>query len=254
MGTLFPEGIDASKMRSVLDVACGPAAWILNVAFEHQHIQAVGIDISRPMIEYGRAFAQVQRLENAELLVMDVLQPLEFADERFDFVNARFLDGFVKEQQWPVLLKEMWRVTAPGGYVRLTEVLYNQTNSAAFNRILSLIQEGFGRDGRVTRTDEQGNCLYRGSRLAEVLTAAGIAVAGEQSYHLDWSWGTEGHAGTVRNFIVGFTLVQQYLVNKVQVVGKEEYEQLLQEMDEQLHDPGFRGIWHYKSMWCQKPV
>jgi SAM-dependent methyltransferase len=226
----------------------------LNVAFAHRHIQAVGIDLSKAMVEYGRAFAKVQKLDNAEILVRDALQPLDFADERFDFVNARFVEGFVKEQQWPVLLNELWRVTAPGGYIRLTEGLHNETNSAACNRILSLIWEGFERDGRATQKDAEGNYMHVGIRLEEFLAAVEISVLGEQTYHLDWSWGTEGHPGMARDVIAAFTLMQPYLVKKVQVVSKEEYEQLLQALDEELHDLEFKGILHFKSVWCQKPV
>ncbi len=253
MGTLFPDGIDPSTLRRVLDVACGPAAWILNVAFAHRHIHAVGIDISPSMIAYGNAFAQVQKLDNAELLVMDALQPLAFPNDRFDFVNGRLMEGFVKGQHWSALLKEMWRVTAPGGYVRLTEVLSNQTTSAAFNRIFSLIKEGFEREGHVTQTDEAGNILFLGSRLAELLTSAGIAVTGEHTYHLDWSSGTQGHLGMARDFLFMLTLMQPFLVKKVQVVSEEAYEQLLQALYEEMQDLAFQGTLHYKSVWSQKP-
>ncbi|HZR42609.1 MAG TPA: class I SAM-dependent methyltransferase [Ktedonobacteraceae bacterium] len=254
MGTLFPDGIDPSRLRHVLDVACGPAAWILNVAFAHQHIHAVGVDISQAMIEYGEAFANVQKLDNAELLVMDILQPLEFADETFDFVNARMLEGIVKEHLWLVLLKELMRVTAPGGYIRLTEPLYIQANSPAYNRIMSLIWQAFERDGRATQKDAAGNHMNIGMRLAEFFASAGITLTGEQTYHLDWSWGTEAYQSGMRDAVFFFTLMQPFLVNKVQVVSKEEYEQLLQSLNIELYRDDFKGTWVLKSVWGQKPV
>ncbi|HZR41597.1 MAG TPA: class I SAM-dependent methyltransferase [Ktedonobacteraceae bacterium] len=253
METHFPEGIDPSRLRSVLDVACGPAAWILSVAFAHRHIHAVGIDISQAMIEYGRAFARVQKLDNVDLLVMDALQPLKFADDSFDFVNSRWLEGFVKKQQWAELLKEMLRVTAPGGHIRLTEVLSLETNSTAFNRILALAQEAFKRDGR-SQTDEQGNYVNVGARLATFFTEAGVTVTGEHIYYLDWSWGAEGYQGMVRDFVAMFTLMQPFLIKKMQIVGEEEYEQLLRALDIEFYKDDFKGTCVLKSVWGQKPI
>jgi SAM-dependent methyltransferase len=154
MGDLFPQGLDPTTVHSVLDVACGPAAWILQVAFEYPHVYAVGVDISQQMIDYGRAFAQVRHLDNVELRVMDVLRPWDFEDTTFDFVNARLLEWFLKEHHWLPLLQEMLRVTATGGTIRLTEIVTNETNSPAFNRILALIWEGWKRDGRTSLVNQ----------------------------------------------------------------------------------------------------
>lgn len=251
MGALFPPSIDPSNLQSVLDVACGPAAWISNVAFAHRHVHAIGIDISKSMIAYGSALAQVQQLDNLELRVMDILQPFGFADESFDFVNARLLEWSLKEHQWSPLLKEMLRVTTAGGFIRSTEILTNETNSPAFNRILDLIWEGWKRDGRASRAGQDAYA-GAGSRLTRYFAEAGIPIAGEQVYHLDWSWEAEAHQSIMRDIVVLYTLMQPYLVNAVQVVGKKEYEQLLQSLDQELYDPGFRGIWHYKSVWGQR--
>ncbi|HZR43426.1 MAG TPA: methyltransferase domain-containing protein [Ktedonobacteraceae bacterium] len=252
MGNIFPDGIDPARLRSVLDVACGPAAWILNVAFLHRHIQAVGIDISQPMIDYGRAFARVQHLENAQLHVMNVLEPLEFADNSFDFVNGRLFEFFVKEQHWSPLLQELQRVTVPGGYLRQTELFDFETNSPACNRHMSLLWEGLKRDGRVTLTDAQGNPLGIGSKLTEMFAAAGITVIGEKIYTVDWSWGTDAHYPMIRDVIVASTLVQPYLVNTVQIISKEEHDQLLQTLNQELYAPAFKAISHFKSVLGQK--
>jgi|SRR5579884_2437862 len=253
MGDLFPQGIDPSRIRSVLDVACGPASWILQVAFAHRHIHAVGVDISQQMIDYGRAFASVRHLDNVELRIMDVLQPFDFADATFDFVNARLLEWFLKAHQWPPLLKEMLRVTTPGGSLRLTEILTNETNSPAFNRILGLIWEGWKRDGRASLV---GSDTYAGAgtKLNALFAEAGIPVTGEQEYHLNWSWGAEAHQPIMRDIMVLYTLMQPYLVHTVQVVSEPAYQQLLQALEQELYDPAFQGTWHYKSVWGQKPL
>jgi len=181
------------------------------------------------------------------------LRPWDFEDTTFDFVNARLLEWFLKERHWFPLLQEMLRVTTPGGTLRLTEILTNETNSPAFNRILSLIWEGWKRDGSTSQV-EQDTYAGAGTRLGALFKEAGILVTGEQVYHLDWSWGAEAHQQILRDIVVLYTLMQPYLVHAVQVVSEEEYQLLLQSMEHELYDPGFQGTWHYKSMWGQKPL
>src|SRR2546426_4381475 len=95
MGGLLAERPNFSHIHRVVDIACGPGGWAQEVAFAHPNIEVVGIDISKTMIEYANAQAEVQNLTNLEFLVMDVHSPLEFPDESFDLVNARFLIGFI---------------------------------------------------------------------------------------------------------------------------------------------------------------
>jgi SAM-dependent methyltransferase len=120
VGGLFSELDDLSGIRRVLDVACGPGGWVQEVAFVHPDLEVVGFDISRAMIEYGRAQAKVQGLENASFHVMDVQKPLDFPDHSFDFVNSRFIT-FLPATVWHHLMQEIGCITRPGGYIRLTE-------------------------------------------------------------------------------------------------------------------------------------
>lgn len=61
------------------------------MAFAYPDIEVVGIDISQQMIEYARAQARVQGLDNAYFHVMDATQPLDFPDSSFDLINGRTL-------------------------------------------------------------------------------------------------------------------------------------------------------------------
>jgi ubiquinone/menaquinone biosynthesis C-methylase UbiE len=251
MGSLFPQDIDPATLYSVLDVACGPASWILQVAFKYRHIKAVGVDINQQMVDYGRAFAKVRKLNNITLRVMDVLRSWDFEDSTFDFVNARLLASFLKEHHWLPLLQEMLRVTSPGGTLRLTEILINETNSPAFNQILALLWEARKRDGRTSPTEP--TLTGGGTRLADLFTQAGISIAGEQEYHLDWSWGTPAHQQVMSDITVLYALVQPYLVHTAQVVSEQEYQHLLQATERELYTPDFQGVWRYKSVWGRKP-
>ena len=59
MGGLFPEYQDLADITRVLDVACGPGGWALELAFQHPEINVVGVDISPRMVAYAQAQVQV---------------------------------------------------------------------------------------------------------------------------------------------------------------------------------------------------
>ena len=145
MGGLFPEGLDLSGMRRILDVACGPGGWALEIASKYPQIEVVGVDISRAMIGYARA--QVQGLANASFRVMDIQQPLDFPDDSFDMVNARFIN-FLPAAAWPRLMREFGRITRSGGVVCLTESeWWYYTNSPALESLNAMVIGALKRQG-----------------------------------------------------------------------------------------------------------
>ncbi|HCJ33154.1 MAG TPA: class I SAM-dependent methyltransferase, partial [Ktedonobacter sp.] len=155
MGGVFPERFDLSHASHILDVGCGPGSWVLEVAFENPKIKVVGIDISRLMIEYARAHAEAQGMDNASFRVMNVLEALEFADNSFDVVNTRYINAFMLKTSWPLLMKEILRILRPGGTLLLTECEWSITNSLVFEkmgemltRVGTLTGRSFSPDGR----------------------------------------------------------------------------------------------------------
>src|SRR5260370_40696232 len=67
MGGLFPEEADLSAVQRVIDLACGPGGWGVDVAFAYPKIEVVGLDISQSMTSYARAQARVHRVYTAAL-------------------------------------------------------------------------------------------------------------------------------------------------------------------------------------------
>src|SRR5690348_17634887 len=76
--------IDLSEVQSVLDLACGPGGWPLELAYTYSDMEIVGVDISERMIAYAQSQAQVQQRSNISFHVMDILKPLDFPDNSFD--------------------------------------------------------------------------------------------------------------------------------------------------------------------------
>lgn len=53
--------------------------------------------------------------------VHDALHGLPFPDNTFDLVNLRMFIISVKKDEWPMVLKEIYRVLKPGGLIQCCE-------------------------------------------------------------------------------------------------------------------------------------
>lgn len=51
----------------------------------------------------------------------NVVEGLPYEDHTFDFVHMRLLVLSLREEEWPLAIKEAVRVTKPGGYLQFVE-------------------------------------------------------------------------------------------------------------------------------------
>jgi len=123
-GGLFPEHRDPSAFvapfHRVVDAACGSGGWVLDLATAYPNLEVIGFDIDERMIKYASSLARAGRLDNASFRVMNLLKPLDFPDNSFDLVNARFM-SVIPAEVWPKAIQEFYRIIRPGGFIRLTE-------------------------------------------------------------------------------------------------------------------------------------
>jgi ubiquinone/menaquinone biosynthesis C-methylase UbiE len=250
MGGLLPEQVDLSYVQSILDIGCGPGGWVLDVAYAHPKIEVTGIDISKQVIDYAKAQAKVQWLNNAHFVTMDALKPLAFPDNSFDFINARYLFGFMSREAWPQLIAECKRILRPGGFLRLTECESPQSNSYAFERLEGMISQALYASGKSFSPD--GRRVGMTLVISSFLRNAGFQHVQRAAHSLDVSAGTEAHASFAQDFKIGLRLLQPFLV-KLGGTSDEEFEELYQQalLDMLLDD--FCGDWYYLSVWGQKP-
>ncbi|RUO96634.1 S-adenosyl-L-methionine-dependent methyltransferase [Jimgerdemannia flammicorona] len=99
---------------NVLDVGCGPATWSLEMATQYKKSMFVGIDMFR-------VFPKDCRPVNTTFYYSNILDGLPFADNAFDIVYQRDMCLGLSKRQWPKILRELVRVTKPGGYIELCE-------------------------------------------------------------------------------------------------------------------------------------
>ncbi len=254
MGGLFPQYPDLAGVRRTLDVACGPGAWVNEMAYQYQDMQVTGIDISQIMIRYAQEMARVQRLENAHFQVMDATQPLAFPDGSFDLVNARFTACFMFKEDWPRTVREYVRVTRPGGIIRLTESDGTGiSNSLALERLTHLTARAFSITGRSLNPYSDGQHVGVSVMLAHFLREAGCSDIRQQAYALDFSAGAPAHFSHYENYKVGFKLAQSFLV-QAGVTTQEELDQLYEQMLADMLSEHFRGVLYFLCVWGTKPA
>lgn len=248
MGGLFAERSDIASMHSILDLGCGPGQWARDLAFEYPKIQVTGIDISQTMVQYARAHAKVQGLDNVSYEVMDISGPLVFPDNSFDLVNARLI-AFLSPEKWTNLLRECIRIVRPGGVIRLTENEVVTTNPAT-DTAFSLFYRAMTRAGQSFSTT--GRVLGITSRLSQLLKKAGCTNIDYRAHALDFSAGTQIHSNFCEVAIIFLTLMQPFLV-ATGVTTQEEHQDLLQQMQLEMYSDDFSAVMFLLTAWGKKP-
>src|SRR5260370_30654635 len=92
MGGLLPEHPDPSALvasfHRVLDVACGPGGWSLDLVQAYRHLQVEGFDIDQRMIDYTNSQAQVAGLDNASFRMLNASEPHAYPFNYYDLVKS----------------------------------------------------------------------------------------------------------------------------------------------------------------------
>ncbi|MET9334598.1 methyltransferase domain-containing protein [Streptomyces cellulosae] len=105
----------------VLDVGCGPGTVTADLAALVPGGHVTGLDREPGILERARAVAEERGLRNTDFVTGDV-HALGFPDDTFDVVHAHQVLQHVGD---PVAaLREMRRVTRPGGYVAVRDADY----------------------------------------------------------------------------------------------------------------------------------
>ena len=114
----------------ILDVGCGTGQWAFEMCAEFNSSLVVGLDLVSGKPDQPPGYRYVRG---------DVLHGLPFADDRFDFVHQRFLVSGLPLASWSDVVRDLARVTRPGGWVELVEVPWRLERAGpASQRIMDL--------------------------------------------------------------------------------------------------------------------
>ncbi|HEY3497752.1 MAG TPA: bifunctional demethylmenaquinone methyltransferase/2-methoxy-6-polyprenyl-1,4-benzoquinol methylase UbiE [Polyangiaceae bacterium] len=112
--------LELGPHAEVLDLATGTGDLAVMIARSQPGTRVVGLDPSGKMLEIAGEKLQAQGLSGRSELVQGDAQALPFADARFDAVTIAF--GIRNVPDRARALREMARVTKPGGRVAVLEL------------------------------------------------------------------------------------------------------------------------------------
>lgn len=104
----------------VLDLATGTGDLAILVAETHPTVEVVGLDPSAGMLEVGRQKVHDRDLTGRIRMVQGRAEELHFDDDQFDGVCMAF--GIRNAEDRGKALREMGRVTRPGGRIAILEL------------------------------------------------------------------------------------------------------------------------------------
>lgn len=168
--------------RCILDVGSGTGRWCYEMAQIFPQASVLGCDL------LGPEAVQVEKLANCTFLQADVLKGLPFVDQCFDFVHQRLLFLAIPAEIWPGEIRELVRVTHPGGWIELVEARPDERKMGKYTALItSWVVEVSRRRGI-----EPHHVLY----LKDYLRQAGLAGTMSQSISIPvGNWG--GRIGTM---------------------------------------------------------
>ncbi|HCI78987.1 MAG TPA: class I SAM-dependent methyltransferase [Ktedonobacter sp.] len=252
MGGIFGEREDTDLLgvSAILDIACGPGGWVLDVARTYPHIEVTGIDISKNAISYARAQTQLLKLQNAHFEVMDALKPLTFPDESFDVVNMRTVIGFVLPQLWPQFLEECRRLLRPGGIIRITEAEWGFSNKAAFELLMLKTSQALQRLNR--SFSPNGINIGITPVLRPLLQQANFEQVKMKAYVADGSYGTGGYEAAFQDLKLLFELSRPLWLH-TKVMTEQEIETLSTQALAEMQEEDFYALSYLLTVWGVKP-
>lgn len=167
------------RVWTILDVGCGTGIWPANMARLFPESLVVGLDLDT-------ALFSTTVPENCLLRAGNILTGLPLPDALFSFTHQRFLVLAVPDDRWPDVVRELVRVTIPGGWIELVETDARvQDGGPATAQMMAWID--LVRQKRTIMGDAVPH-------LGELLSQAGVTAIDTQAIRLKvGSWG--GRAG-----------------------------------------------------------
>ena len=247
MGGVLPEQPDetVAGFRRILDVGCGTGGWLIEVAKAYPSIKRlVGIDANGHLIDHAREQArQAQVSDRVDFQQMDALLVLEFPRGYFDLVNGRFMSSFMRTWNWPKMLKEMQRVTYPGGVVRLTEVERIESNSPALNILIDLTVDAFYNSGHIFTEGSRGIA----NDVARLLDQYGLQNIQTRTSQMEFRAGTVAGQSYAEDMRLGYQTAVPFLHKWGHI--PDNYEVLYQQMLNETQRPDFVASWKMITTW-----
>jgi len=139
----------------VLAVGAGAGEEVVAIARAGAKITVV--ELAEGMVDVIRArLTKAGLLDNANLIVGDIMQHQVPDEERYDVVTGNFLFAAFHKDHWPLVLEQLMRLVKPGGCLLIAD--YAPMGGPLIMRILQAAYYGLG---NVIVALTAGNVLHR---------------------------------------------------------------------------------------------
>ena len=138
------------RTNMFLDVACGTGDLSINACHKHRHIKAFGVDFVFPMVRAGKDKVKNKGLSSQLNFMQGNALRIPFRDNTFDVTGMAF--GIRNIPDRTEALREMLRVTAPGGQIKILEMTiienhyFKLFNYIYLNYLLPLMAKMFSKN------------------------------------------------------------------------------------------------------------
>ncbi|ARK30302.1 demethylmenaquinone methyltransferase [Halalkalibacter krulwichiae] len=170
-----------------LDVCCGTADWAIALAEAVGPTGKVeGLDFSQNMLKIGQEKVEERKLSQVHLNHGNAME-LPYPDNSFDFVTIGF--GLRNVPDYMQVLKEMYRVTKPGGMTVCLETsqptipVFKQLYFFYFQKIMPIFGKVFAKSyDEYSWLQESSMSFPNREKLAEMFKEAGFKEVEVKAY------------------------------------------------------------------------
>ncbi|KAI8338600.1 S-adenosyl-L-methionine-dependent methyltransferase [Chlamydoabsidia padenii] len=226
-----------SETTKVLDCGCGPGTWIMDVAKDYPNCQLTGVDLSD-------VFPTNIQSSNIDFKVGNVVAGLPYDDNTFDFIHVRFLIAALREDEWPIVLKELFRILKPGGVIQSGECLVDE-NCRQFiqditNRVMKFMQS-------------RGQNPYICARIPSLLNDAQFEVIETVLKEVHLGQDDSISRAFLKDMINVYKSFQPFLAPQLNINTDAEYDEFLKRMAIEFQQEP-QTVWGMTSTLARKPL
>ncbi|RUS20872.1 S-adenosyl-L-methionine-dependent methyltransferase, partial [Endogone sp. FLAS-F59071] len=209
--------------------------YLQDVATEYPDVDCTGLDLVD-------TFPQKIKPANVTFKQANILEGLPFPNETFDFVHMRcltfacyFVQPGLRIAEWPFVVRELHRVTKPGGYVQLVDMC------AEFVTTDPMAERFMQKVILILKAREQDP--YVATRFEDHLTKAGLTVTRLEKRSVPLGWN-----GRIGNLMLDnfqqLALAARGLLAWVFVKQGDEYDEYVCEVSDKYRESKAHADWY----------